>query len=105
MTHATITTNLYIGDSVLIEVDGDYWRYEDEKVTDLTLCRLFIYETDDTGQSYGTEILHGLDRPSRLAVERNLFRLNGMTERLCRDIEAQGEDLHIEPDHDPKDDL
>ena len=37
MTHATITTQLEM-DGVSIEFDGDYWRYEDDIVTDLTLC-------------------------------------------------------------------
>jgi len=98
MTHATITTELDLGDNLRIEVDGDYWRYKDETVQDLTLCRLWVYEPDETGQEYATDLLHGLDRPARLCVERNLFKLTSLTKRLCKDIETLGEDLHIEPD-------
>jgi hypothetical protein len=103
MTHATITTELDLGDSLRIEVDGDYWRYEDEIVQDLTLCRLWVYEPDREGPLYTTDLLHGLDRPSRLIIERNLFKLPGLTKLLCENIAALGEDLHIEPDYDPKD--
>jgi len=85
-----------------IEVDGDYWRDEpDEKVTDLTLCFLWIHEPDETGKTRAYDLLKGLDRPSRLQVERNLFAVPNVVERLCADIEAQGEDLFDEPDFDP----
>jgi len=104
MTHATITTQLDL-EGVSIEVDGDYWRYEDENVQDLTLCFLWVHHTDETGRMRSYDLLQGLDRPSRLVVERNLFKIPGIAERLCDDIEAQGEDLHIEPDYSPKDDL
>ena len=30
----TITTEMDLGDGIRIEVDGDYWRGEDEDVTD-----------------------------------------------------------------------
>ena len=104
MTHATITTELDF-DGFSIEVDGDYWRYEDENVQDLTLCHLWIHEPDETGNTKAFDLLHGLDRPSRLCVERNLFAVPSVVARLIQDIAAQGEDLHIEPDYDPKDDL
>lgn len=104
MTHATITTNMDL-ESVSIEVDGDYWRYEDENVQDLTLCHLWVNHTDETGKTRSYDLMQGLDRPSRLVVERNLFKIAGMSERIIKDIEAIGEDLHIEPDYDPKDDL
>jgi len=101
MTHATITTALEL-DGVSIEVDGDYWRYEDEAVQDLTLCHLWVNHTDETGKTRSYDLLQGLDRPSRLVVERNLFKIHNITQVLCEDIEALGEDLHIEPDYDPK---
>jgi hypothetical protein len=101
MTHATITTQLDL-DGVSIEVDGDYWRNEDESVQDLTLCFLWVHHTDETGKPRAYDLLHGLGRPSRLVVERNLFKIPGIAERLCADIATQGEDLHIEPDYDPK---
>jgi len=97
MTHATITTQLEL-DGVSIEVDGDYWRYEDENVQDLTLCFLWVNFTDETGNTRSYDLLKDLDRPSRLIVERNLFKIGNIEEQLCRDIEAIGEDLHIEPD-------
>lgn len=100
----TITTEMDF-EGFTIEVDGDYWRGEDEDVTDLTLCRLWVYEPQGHNKARGHDLLHGLDRPSRLCVERNLFKIPGIAEQLCRDIAAQGEDLHIEPDYDPKDDL
>lgn len=100
MTHATITTQMDL-ESVSIEVDGDYWRYEDENVQDLTLCRLWVHYTDETGKTRNYDLLQGLDRPSRLVVERNLFKIHNIEEQLCRDIAALGEDLHIEPDYDP----
>jgi hypothetical protein len=101
MTHATITTELDL--EIDAEIDGDYWRYEDEKIQDLTLCALYVYEPWPGTARH--DLLKGLDRPSRLCVERNLLAIAGMTKRVCEDIEALGEDLHIEPDHDPKDDL
>ena len=97
MTHATITTTFDL-ESVSIEVDGDYWRYEDENVQDLTLCHLWVNHTDETGKTRSYDLMQGLDRPSRLVVERNLFKIAGMSERIIKDIEAIGEDLHIEPD-------
>ena len=101
MTHATITTTFDL--ELECEVDGDYWRYEDESVQDLTLCALYAYEPQIGGLRH--DLLQGLDRPSRLVVERNLFKISNIEEQLCRDIEALGEDLQIEPDHDQKDDL
>jgi hypothetical protein len=101
MTHAIITTQFEL-DGVSIEVDGDYWRYEDESVQDLTLCHLWVHHIDEKGITRSYDLLKGLDRPSRLIVERNLFKIHNIEELLCRDIEAQGEDLHIEPDYDPK---
>lgn len=97
----TITTEMDLGDGIRIEVDGDYWRGEDEDVTDLTLCRLWVYEPQGHNKARGHDLLHGLDRPSRLCVERNLFKIPGIAEQLCRDIATQGEDLQIEPDYDP----
>jgi len=102
MTHATITTQLEL-DGVSIEVDGDYWRYEDEKVQDLTLCFLWVNFTDEIGNTRSYDLLKDLDRPSRLIVERNLFKIPGIAERLCADIEAQGEDMHLETEQDPQD--
>ena len=93
----TITTEMDF-EGFTIEVDGDYWRGEDEDVTDLTLCRLWVYEPQGHNKARGHDLLHGLDRPSRLCVERNLFKIPGIAEQLCRDIATQGEDLHIEPD-------
>lgn len=103
MTHATITTELDF-DGFKIEVDGDYWRYEDESVQDLTLVSLWIYERNGPGKTKAFDLLWGLDRASRLQVERNLFAVPGVAERLCKDIEALGEDLHIEPDTYVKED-
>ena len=97
----TITTEMDLGDTLRIEVDGDYWRGEDENVTDLTLCHVWVHVPDETGKGYMTDLLHGLDRPARLCVERNLFKLPGLTERLYSDIETQGDDMHLEPDFDP----
>ena len=99
----TITTEMDLGDNLRIEVDGDYWRYEDETVQDLTLCRLWVYEPDETGQEYATDLLHGLDKSARLCVERNLFKLTSLTKRLCEDIATQGDDMHLEPQQDPQD--
>lgn len=96
----TITTEMYF-EGFTIEVDGDYWRGEDEDVTDLTLCRLWVYELQGHNKARGHDLLHGLDRPSRLVVERNLFKIPGIAEQLIQDIQTQGEDLHIEPDYDP----
>ena len=96
----TITTEMDF-EGFTIEVDGDYWRGEDEAVTDLTLCRLWVYEPQGHNKARGHDLLHGLDRPSRLCVERNLFKIPGIAEQLCRDIATQGEDLQIEPDYDP----
>ena len=100
MTRATITTELDF-EGFSIEVDGEYWRYEDEQVTDLTLCRLWVHEPDEEGNTKAFDLLYGLDRPSRLCVERNLFAVPGVVARLIQDIATQGEDLHIEPDYDP----
>ena len=99
MTHATITTTI-TDLEIEIEIDGDYWRYEDEKIQDLTLCAFYVYEPWPGTARHN--LLQGLDRPSRLVVERNLFKIAGMTQRVCEDIEHMGEDLHIEPDYDPK---
>lgn len=94
MTYATITTTFDL--ELECEIDGDYWRGEDENVTDLTLCFLYAYEARPNTARY--DLLQGLDRPSRLIIQRNLFKLAGMSERICKEIEAIGEDLHIEPD-------
>jgi hypothetical protein len=94
MTHATITTTFDL--ELECEIDGDYWRYEDESVQDLTLCFLYAYEPRPSTARY--DLLQGLDRPSRLIIQRNLFKIAGMSERIIKDIEAIGEDLHIEPD-------
>lgn len=98
----TITTEMDF-EGFTIEVDGDYWRGEDEDVTDLTLCRLWVYEPQGHNKARGHDLLHGLDRPSRLCVERNLFKIPGIAEQLCRDIATQGEDMHLEPEQDPQD--
>ena len=90
----TITTEMDLGDNLRIEVDGDYWRDEDENVQDLTLCRLWVHEMD---------LLHGLDRTARLCIERNLFKLTSLTKRLCDDIATQGDEMHLEPEQDPQD--
>ena len=97
MTHATITTILDL--DIEAEIDGDYWRYEDEKIQDLTLCAFYVYEPWPGTARH--DLLQGLDRPSRLVVERNLLKIAGMSERIIQDIEHMGEDLHIEPDYDP----
>lgn len=98
----TITTEMDF-EGFNIEVDGDYWRGEDEDVTDLTLCRLWVYEPQGHNKARGHDLLHGLDRPSRLCVERNLFKIPGIAEQLCRDIATQGEDMHLETEQDPQD--
>tara|TARA_R110000868_G_C10896172_1_gene763969 strand:+ start:563 stop:880 length:318 start_codon:yes stop_codon:yes gene_type:complete len=100
MTRATITTELDF-EGFSIEVDGEYWRYEDEQVTDLTLVYLWVHEPDETGNTKAFDLLRNLDKDARLQVERNLFAVPGVVERLAQDIAAQGEDLHIEPDYDP----
>jgi hypothetical protein len=96
VTRATITHTIDL--EVEAEIDGDYWRYEDEKVQDLTLCALYAYAPASGARH---DLMLGLDRPSRLIVERNLFKLAGMSKRLCDDIEIMGEDLQIELDFDP----
>jgi hypothetical protein len=96
----TITTEMDF-DGFSIEVDGDYWRGEDENVTDLTLVCLYMHHVDDQGLYATYNLLKGLDRSSRLCVERNLFAVPGVAERLCADIATQGEDLFDEPDYDP----
>ena len=101
MTHATITTQLEM-DGVSIEFDGDYWRYEDDIVTDLTLCFMRVTTTDENGKTWVFDLLQGLDKPARNCVERNLFKIPGLVQALVHDIATQGEDLHIEPDYDPK---
>ena len=58
----TITTEMDLGDGIRIEVDGDYWRGEDEYVTDLTLFRLWVYEPQGHNKARGHDLLHGLDR-------------------------------------------
>ncbi len=98
----TITTELDF-EGFSIEVDGEYWRYEDEQVTDLTLCFLWIEGPDSTGKTRRYDLLKGLDRPSLLCVERNLFKIPGIVERLCADIATQGDDMHLEPDTYVKD--
>lgn len=100
--HTTITTEMDF-EGFTIEVDGDYWRNEDENVTDLTLCHLWVYEPQGHNKARGHDLLHGLDRPSRLVVERNLFKIPGIAERLCADIATQGEDMHLELEQDPQD--
>jgi len=100
MTHATITTELDF-EGFSIEVDGEYWRYEDEQVTDLTLVCLWMHSVDDQGIYATYDLLRNLDKDARLQVERNLFAVPGVVDRLAADIVAQGEDLHIEPDYDP----
>jgi len=100
MTRATITTELDF-EGFSIEVDGEYWRYEDEQVTDLTLCCLWMHHADDQGIYATYDLLRNLDKDARLQVERNLFAVPGVVDRLATDIAAQGEDLHIEPDYDP----
>lgn len=98
----TITTEMDF-EGFTIEVDGDYWCGEDEAVTDLTLCRLWVYEPQGHNKARDHDLLHGLDRPSRLCVERNLFKIPGIAEQLCRGIATQGEDMHLEPEQDPQD--
>ena len=97
MTRATITTELDF-EGFSIEVDGEYWRYEDEQVTDLTLVCLWMHHADDQGIYATYDLLRHLDKAARLQVERNLFAVPGVVARLIQDIAAQGEDLHIEPD-------
>lgn len=83
------------------EFDADYWRNEDEKIQDLTLCALYAYEPRPGTARH--DLLLGLDRPSRLIVERNLLKLAGMSKRLCDDFEALGDDMHLETEQDPQD--
>ena len=97
----TITTQMPMYDLVA-EVDGDYWRGEDEKVQDLTLCFLWAPGVDKAGNPRQVDLLQGLDRPARLVIERNLFGSSpDVVETLIQDIEMQGEDLFDEPDFDP----
>lgn len=96
----TITTELDF-EGFSIEVDGDYWRGEDEAVTDLTLCRFTIHAETDTNSFSCFDILQGLDRPARLVIERNLFAMPGLVKQLIEDIQTQGDDLQLELDYDP----
>ena len=82
------------------ELDADYWRDEDEKIQDLTLCALHAYAPASGARH---DLLLGLDRPSRLIVERNLLKLAGMSKRLCDDFETLGDDMHLETEQDPQD--
>lgn len=82
------------------EFDADYWRNEDEKIQDLTLCVLYAYAPASGARH---DLLLGLDRAARLIVERNLLKLADMSKRLCDDFEALGDDMHLETEQDPQD--
>ena len=100
----TITVEIDL-DCLTIEADGDYRRDEpDEKVRDLTLCRLLVAGVVKESKLCQVDLLQGLNMAARRQVEQNLFALPDITNRLIERIEEEGEAYHFEPDYDPHED-
>lgn len=88
-----------------MEWDAEYVRGSDGPIQDLDLVFIWMHETDDTGIYRAYDLIKGISYEAKLIIEKNILSIPGVEKRLCDEMADIGDELFLEPDYDPKDDL
>lgn len=101
----TTITHTIDFDGVSMEWDAEYVRGSDEPIQDLNLAFIWMHETDETRIYRAYDLIKNISLEAKLIIEKNILSIPGVETRLIDEMQSVGEDIYIEPDYDPKDDL
>lgn len=101
----TTITHTIDFEGMSIEWDAEYVRGSDAPIQDLDLVFIWMHETDDTGIYRAYDLIKNISHEAKLIIEKNILSIPGVEKRLIEEMQSMGEELFLEPDYDPKDDL